>query len=291
MLDVLGRERVLKNFKSIASLRETGGLRNRFLQALAEQPRQRDVPMEFAPENWLSTDDRRTNRLRDTFATYRSAIDDLDQAKMILDQQVNSQILSEMQQRVRLARNELKRLHPEFYGIHEFAVHSVFFSHSNQIGGRVCNAASSSNSIGVIFLNADLRLSVNDLMELLVHETTHTLIFIDELCNPQFDYEYLLNPSYFAKSAILNKPRPLDKVVHSIVVAIQVSCFRIRASGEYNMDELHAHPSSSTLMKQTLDAINDVKSMPNSKASKVMTPHTLRLIDKCQAKMEELVEC
>jgi len=56
-------------------------------------------------------------------------------------------------------------------------------------------------------------------------------------------------------------------------------------------DELHAHPSSSTLMKQTLDAIYDVKSMPNSKASKVMTPHTLRLIDKCQAKMEELVEC
>jgi len=44
-------------------------------------------------------------------------------------------------------------------------------------------------------------------------------------------------------------------------------------------------------MKQTLDAIYDVKSMPNSKASKVMTPHTLRLIDKCQAKMEELVEC
>ncbi|CAH2810032.1 MAG: hypothetical protein CBARDCOR_6744 [uncultured Caballeronia sp.] len=66
----------------------------------------------------------------------------------------------------------------------------------------------------------------SDLMEMLVHELTHQTMFLDELRYAHFSYADVLDRSTWEKSTILNVARQLDKVLHSIIVAIEILLFR-----------------------------------------------------------------
>lgn len=50
-------------------------------------------------------------------------------------------------------------------------------------------------------------------------------MFLDELRYSHYAYARILDPSTYARSAILNIDRPLDKVLHSIVVAVEILLF------------------------------------------------------------------
>lgn len=292
MIDIVGEYKLLENFKLLASQGKGQTIRAKFLNAIQIQPRQQHVPVETNPSKWYSNSEERTIKLRNSFGASASTLDDLDQKNMIMPNPVSEDIRIEMENKIINARKILKISHPTFYKIHEFVIHSIFISHSNTIGNRCCNAASSSDSIGVIFINANTDLSIYDILELLIHETTHTLIFIDELCNKQFDYNLLIDPEYFSQSAILKIKRPLDKVIHSIIVAAQVLLYRLKKSqGLYDTNSMHAHPKTSELLDQTNQAIFDVENMNQEKASAVMTDHVNSLVKMTKLSLDKAFKC
>lgn len=95
----------------------------------------------------------------------------------------------------------------------------------------VAKAGSTSQAIGVIWANPRINYTLHDVMEMLVHELTHHAMFLDEVRYSHYNYASVLDQSTWARSAILNVPRPLDKVLHSAVVATEILLLRERTLG------------------------------------------------------------
>jgi hypothetical protein len=124
--------------------------------------------------------------------------------------------------------------------------------------------------------------------EFLVHELTHHLLFISERCVAQFYYKEMIKEENFAQSAILNRRRPLDKVVHSIVVSTEILLAR---QTFLPPKQIHIHPESEVICSQTEIAIDSVLQSKN--LDRVVTPWTKRLLSACQSviRRKEGVEC
>ena len=105
------------------------------------------------------------------------------------------------------------------------------------------------------------------------------MLFIDELNSPQFNYDELTKKENFTTSAILKRPRPLDKVVHSIVVSSDLILSRVRNFGWH--DALRFHPSTVDMRASTLAAISELESKPN--ASDLMSEHMLSIVNDCKS--------
>lgn len=176
-------------------------------------------------------------------------LNDRSQSTLIaepFDQETKLENEREATQAIEMIRNASQGI----YQLLDLAIHSIFFRKSDSSGG-----GSTSNAIGVIWLNNRSHWSTQDLAELLIHELTHNLVFIDELCNLHMqDYALLQKEENFAQSAILHTKRPLDKVFHSIVVAVEVLKSRQNYWDEPKAPKVH--PPSKVMYKQTCDALD-----------------------------------
>lgn len=132
---------------------------------------------------------------------------------------------------------------------------------------------SSSGGIGVIWISGYGELDQNSIAELLLHELTHHQLFIDECCHAHYDLAEIIKPENFSISAILNKRRPLDKVVHSIIVATEILLARSRFLRQQET-KLHGH--SEVLMNKTVTAIGETMGMPN--INKLLTERTREML-------------
>ncbi|RYF48001.1 MAG: hypothetical protein EOO38_11045 [Cytophagaceae bacterium] len=113
---------------------------------------------------------------------------------------------------------------------------------------------------------------------MLIHEFTHTLVFLDELNHGHFDYENLTKRKFWATSSILKRERPMDKVVHSILVSFEILSARkeyfgpaagplihpsdeaLRENLKISIDSVLEHPLLSQVCKQrTIDLVKMVK--------------------------------
>lgn len=158
-------------------------------------------------------------------------------------------------------------------------VHSIFVrSYQCSPSIMASHGGSSSGSIGTIWLAVNEGITERDLIEMYVHELTHHLLFVDELNSPQFNYEELTKKENFTTSAILKRPRPLDKVVHSIVVSSDLILSRVRNFGWH--DALRFHPSTIDMHNSTLAAISELESKPN--ATDLMSEHMLSIVNDCK---------
>lgn len=113
---------------------------------------------------------------------------------------------------------------------------------------RLARGGSTSLAIGAIWANPDPTFTINDVMEILVHELTHHTMFLDELRYGHYFYSNVIDRSSWARSAILKSVRPLDKVLHSIVVAVEVLLFRCRCTGHPIIPRVH--PPTEMLVTQ-----------------------------------------
>lgn len=127
-------------------------------------------------------------------------------------------------------------------------------------------------------------LSVQDIVELLIHEMTHTLVFIDELNYGHFDYAAMIKTENWARSSILNRQRPMDKVVHSIMVAHEV--LWARAHYLPNTEKLSVHPPTGVMIRNLHAAIESVKQHPNRDS--VCFPRALELVNMVEASVRAL---
>jgi hypothetical protein len=141
---------------------------------------------------------------------------------------------------------------PIVHEIFTLIFHAIFFRYASK-----SNGGSVSTAIGVLWANNNPSWSPHDTTEFLIHELTHQLMFIDDLCHPHYvDRDNLKLPYNLSRSAILNQARSIDKVLHSIVVLTEIIVCRRTWLGEPNIPRLHE--STETLCIRVRESIQDI---------------------------------
>ncbi|TPW28212.1 hypothetical protein FJU08_17675 [Martelella alba] len=129
--------------------------------------------------------------------------------------------------RINEALDRIATLYPETYRGITAVVGAFVFARVKGYGG-----GTSSDAIGVIWCGMqNPAADVDDYVELILHEYMHQCLFIDDLCHRIFRYSMKVLEDYPARSAILNRERPLDKAYHSAFVAYILMRHRRHTSG------------------------------------------------------------
>lgn len=180
----------------------------------------------------------------------------------------------ELNYQQRLAKDSIEKLvdywsgHWLFYAL----FHTIFFAKSEKNAG-----GSSSNLIGVLWLNIPNNYSLDDTVEFIIHETAHQLTFIDEMIyGGHYDYEKILSKDFFATSAIIKSSRPADKVFHSIVVAHTILFYRKETN---KMFDTRIHGSYSDLLYNSLLSSKELLKIDNE--SRILTDRGRYITNKC----------
>lgn len=178
-------------------------------------------------------------------------LDDKDQSGVInLEYDSEAQAKAELLAR---ARDCLQILSADHYTLFSLLITDIFLMPSGNARG-----GSTSTAIGVIWANPKLKYKITDIVEFLVHEMTHHAMFIDEHRYGHFDYSVVLNESTWATSAILKHQRPLDKVIHSLVVAMEIIGFRENFLGHPACPLVHAPtPQLITQVAKSLETVDE----------------------------------
>ncbi|MCU4578823.1 hypothetical protein KTJ34_15475 [Acinetobacter courvalinii] len=172
-----------------------------------------------------------------------SLVDDLNQGN-IIDvglSDVDSSQISLMSD----ALQSLKSSYTEFYNAVELVIPSVVF-----LGSTKAKGGSFSGLLGIIWCGIHKDWSIKDYEEFWIHEATHHFLFLDEIVHEHYDYEIFANKENWSQSAILNMRRPLDKVLHSIAVAIEVISYRLNILKTNSNFRTKPHPETSIIFKQ-----------------------------------------
>lgn len=207
----------------------------------------------------------------------KGMLDDLDQSKIIGDRYDDAARRDKSDLAAR-ALASVMALDDDFATVFSLAIHAVFFRPSRPGQGRRGSHGGSANtSIGSIWLSVEEDVREVDLMEMFVHELTHHLIFIDEFNHPQFNYREIAKQQNYAYSAILRKHRPLDKVVHSIVVATEILEARRKFLGH---ERTSIHPPTDAMVRETLSAVSSFEALPN--LEQLVTPRVCSIVDRCK---------
>jgi hypothetical protein len=206
-----------------------------------------------------------------------SVLDDLDEFHGFLENGTRSR---DVLKRIQAAIQQLATEAPGFAGLLELVVYTIFTAPSSLAGG-----GSTSALIGCIWADLRAHWEDQDIQEFLIHETTHNLVFLDELCYGHYsDYAALSDVKNFAQSAILARPRPLDKVLHSILVSVEILVFREHLLGHPIRPFLH--PPSEILLAQTAESVNSVLNNPGSRG--LLTSRGHHLLEESQKVLADL---
>lgn len=174
----------------------------------------------------------------------------------------------------------LRMMNPELHGLFQIAVNTIFAAKSGSAGG-----GTTSSAIGVIWMDQRQSWTEQDFMEFFVHELGHTLMFLDELRHRHYtNLKAAIAPETYCLSAILCIPRPLDKVLHSLVVATEVLGYREQTLT--HVAERKLHPDSKKMLVQALRCAESIeKSAP---AQAILTERGKALVRKCKERLLEM---
>ncbi|OGQ47496.1 MAG: hypothetical protein A3I05_02355 [Deltaproteobacteria bacterium RIFCSPLOWO2_02_FULL_44_10] len=290
MFSLFGPEESIKNVYKLSCkffdenrITDTNSLKHYYLNFLSvHQPHQ---PINRSSIFFI-TDEEISNKLKKAY--HSSGLNDLNQ-QGVLGQSMAPDERSQLIDLVGNGYEHLSRANPKLKALFDLVIHSIFFvkSHKGKLGA-ISFGGSSSTAMGTIWISGHGNLTKHDIAEFLLHELTHHLLFVAERCIAQFKYTEMILPENFAQSAILNRKRPLDKVVHSVAVSTEILLARRSFLPPV---EIIIHPDSQTLEKQTLFAIDDVFKL--KKLEKVLTPWTIDLLHRCKAALtiRESVAC
>jgi hypothetical protein len=277
MYKLLGIEEILGNVIKLAKPFLNAVPNKYILQTAYRQFLLEAQPKVPKPENidlcFLSTKDE-VSLLLEVFKE-ESILDDFNEVFDSNSSQSNKSILG-----VQEALKKMREINPSYSQLIDLAIHTIFSSPSKLAGGGSTSAA-----IGCIWVNLRKHWQEQDVLEFLVHETTHNLVFIDELCHTHYiNYLEISKPENFAHSAILSKPRPLDKVFHSIIVSVEVLSFRQDQLG--HPDQPCLHPPSDILLDQTNRSLVSV--LENEAIKRLLTERAVSILKKCREKLQNI---
>lgn len=191
-------------------------------------------------------------RFIELFRGEKSILDDLDQTAVISmgDGNLERRIVQ-----LEAAYKHLEQVSRPHADLLELCIEQVFIDDSD-----VATGGTTSHAVGVIWSNPHRKFEAWDLAEFLVHELTHNLMFLDEWTYPHYDYDIMHDDDTWCYSAILKKKRPIDKVVHSVIVAAEIILLR---QGEFGEPENpKAHPPTNSLraaLRVSLDSLHELQ--------------------------------
>lgn len=161
--------------------------------------------------------------------------------------------------RVTAAIAHLGKVNAGLRRVFDLVIHTLYFHRSRDSGG-----GSISSAPGVIWCSQRRTWSTTDIAEFLVHELTHNMLFLDERRYEHYtDPGALADPDNYAVSAVLKRPRPLDRTFHSLVVASEVLSFR-QENGE--PEAPFVHPSTQELLHACRTAIEGIRAVISRKS-------------------------
>ncbi|ARU25660.1 hypothetical protein RSSE_p1477 (plasmid) [Ralstonia solanacearum] len=259
-----------KKYSSLEHLRK--GYRA-FLATLGQRP----IDVDSTELAWI-TDGDKVGALRSLFSN-DSLLDDKLQAIVIGEKRDDD--CASKEARLTIALDELTLCNSEYGELFRTIVTDIFVLPSD-----VAKGGSTSQAIGVIWANPKLTYAVTDIIEILVHEFTHHSMFLDELRYGHYLYAALLDESTWAHSAILNVRRPLDKVLHSIIVATEVLLFRCEYLGHPARPRVH--PPTDIMIAQLQDSISSTEKAI-SKHKGIFQERAYQLLDNAKASLRKVV--
>jgi hypothetical protein len=271
--------RVAHPFAARGDLATTAALREAYLAFL--QDHQPYMPLNRGTDVFV-VDDEVEARLVAAYG-HNAALNDLRQSEIIGEPYP----AAEKELKVARARAALERfrdLDDELAALFDLTIHSIIIRPSNVAGGRRSYGGSSSAAMGVIWLSLGKEVTERDIVEMLLHELTHHLLFLDERNHPHFDYDLITREENRAFSAILNLNRPVDKVMHSIVVASELILGRRRF---LPLDrQCSVHPATEKMLADLRSAHESLTALPA--AEEVLRPRAREIVDRCLGVCEPL---
>jgi hypothetical protein len=159
----------------------------------------------------------------------------------------------------------------------ELVIDTVFVpSHVREFGSETLSSA-----LGVMWLHALPGWRDGDICELLIHELTHTLLFIDERRYGHYrDTKAMMASENHVASAIRTEPRPLYASLHSVVVACELLAWRQRV-GDATAVDPKAHPPSALLRSNVRSALESIFAL--GRLEDLATPRACELLAACHA--------
>ncbi|TSJ81272.1 MAG: HEXXH motif-containing putative peptide modification protein [Candidatus Cardinium sp.] len=211
-----------------------------------------------------------------------NALDDIHQQSMIGEAYSTDEQAQHLEA-LKLGYLHLTESNTELKALFDLIIHTIFLRKSRTIDQHISFGGSSSAGIGLIWISGHGALDRADIAELLLHELTHHQLFIDERCHMHYNYAALCKPENFSSSAILNKKRPLDKVVHSIIVATEI----ILARNKFlTQQETKVHATSKDLMAKAVAAIKETMRMAN--INELLSERTRKMLEKAEASLSAI---
>lgn len=202
-----------------------------------------------------------------------TVLDDLDQAQVIKPETANIEPkINQLESAIRLLG---KKSHDHLNFLDCF-VERIYID-----GSDVAAGGTTSDAVGLIWSNPHPQFTEMDLAEFLTHELTHTLMFLDEWLYGHYTRQLEHDEQTWCYSAILKKKRPIDKVLHSIVVASEIVLLRQTYLGE--PDAPKAHPPSHLMQRAIRDSIESIRDVQRRTA--ILGDRALDLIDRVESRI------
>jgi hypothetical protein len=137
-----------------------------------------------------------------------------------------------------------------------------------------------SGALGILWMNPSPAWSEADFIEFYVHELTHMTMFYDDYCYRHYtDLRLVADPANWAQSAIRNGIRPLDKALHSLVVATEILLFR-RMFGSPPGGRTNIHPTSPLMLAQAKSSARSLLDLKSASA-KILTSRSMAIAETC----------
>lgn len=175
---------------------------------------------------------------------------------------------------------KLREADETLFSLFEFIIHTMFYHRSTKTGGGSLTSAP-----GQIWCSHKRNWSDRDIAEFLVHELVHNIVFLDERRYVHYlNFDDIARPENYVKSAVLNRVRPLDKVIHSLVVAHEILKYRA-IYGEPFLPKVH--PDSLTMLSNSTQALKEAKHMVGSRP--LVTDRVHYLLDKLDQSFSTMV--
>jgi len=128
---------------------------------------------------------------------------------------------------------------------------------------NVPGSASSPRAIGVLWIQPTDEWEEQDFVEALIHELTHTLLYLDEQRYVHYiRAEALQDKSTWVASAIRSEARPVNGVAHSILVATEILC--LRRDWQLGHNGIALHGDSNIILSKTVHALDELQNQPDS---------------------------
>lgn len=211
-----------------------------------------------------------TEALLDEFETH-SPLDDVDyQIRPDESSNVPDASVAAYADRVQSTLGNALEKDPALGLVVRLALPVAFVRNSGQlVGGTVSNVP------GAVWFNVRSSWSDQDIVEFVIHEFTHTLMFLEERRYGFYqNIENLMHKENFALSSIRRDMRPLDKVLHSAMVAAEICALRDQFG--FGEESSQVHPSSAELREGVAETISscakvDVSSLLMPRAVEILT--------------------